>query len=262
MKEQMSQTRPRIAIPVPTFDQLDYNAKSWPLYAAAVTSAGGDPVELPLTLTPSEIARTVTGCQGILLPGSPADVNPAKYAAHRVQETAPPDIARENMDELLLQDAHNLHRPLLTICYGTQSLNTWRTGTLIQDLLPLPVNHGAGRSVAIAHTVDVEPDSVLADILAGSPEVIPSAEFLRLPVNSSHHQAVDQVGDGLRAVARCPQDGVIEAIEGQHPGHFVLGLQWHPERSADLSAASRLIFQRFIDVCAVWQPRHIPESAA
>lgn len=257
----MSQTRPRIAIPVPTLDQLDYNAKSWPLYAAAVTGAGGDPVELPLRLTPAEIARTVTSCQGILLPGSPADVNPAKYAAHKLPETALPDLPRENMDELLLQDAHNLHRPLLTICYGTQSLNTWRTGTLVQDLLPLPVNHGAGRSVAIAHTVDVEPDSLLAGILAGSPELTPSAEFLRLPVNSSHHQAVDRVGDGLRVVARCPQDGVIEAIESQHPGHFVLGLQWHPERSIDVSPASRLIFHRFIDVCAAWEPRHILDSA-
>lgn len=256
----MSDSRPRIAIPVPTLAETEYNARSWPLYAAAVASAGGTPVELPLSLAPAAIARIVTGCQGILLPGSPADVNPAKYEADRWEQTAPPDVARENMDELLLQDAYNLHRPLLAICYGAQSLNTWRSGTLAQDLTPLPVNHAAGRSVAVAHTVHIEPASLLAEIVQPSPEVVHRAESMRLPVNSSHHQAVERVGDGLRAVACCPQDGVIEAIEGQNPEHFVLGLQWHPERSVEISPASRLIFQRFIAVCAEWRPRPVRAS--
>ncbi len=253
--------RPRIAIPMPTLAQADYNARSWPLYAAAVARAGGNPVEVPLTLTPAEIANLSTGCQGILLPGSPADLNPSKYGSERQPETADADLARENVDELLLQDAHNLHKPLLTICYGTQSLNTWRTGTLVQDLLPVPVNHRA-REVAIAHTVAIEPSSQLADIVGTSPEAIHTTNFLRLPVNSSHHQAVGIVGDGLRVVARCPQDAVVEAIEGRQPGHFVLGLQWHPERSVETSQASRLIFERFIRVASAWQPRAVTDSLA
>jgi len=256
----VSNIRPRIAIPVPTLAQAEYNARSWPLYAAAVTLAGGDPVEVPLTLQPAEIARLVTGCQGILLPGSPADVNPAKYGEEREPETADADLARENVDELLLQDAHNLHKPLLTICYGTQSLNTWHTGTLVQHLLPMPVNHGAGRSVAVAHTIDIVPGSLLAKVLGDGPEVAHTPDFLRLPVNSSHHQAVGIAGDGLRVVARCPQDGVVEAVEGQRHDHFVLGLQWHPERSVDTSVASRAIFQHFLAVCAAWQLRPIPAS--
>src|SRR6185312_14147713 len=170
-----------------------------------------------------EIAKIATDCQGILLPGSPADVNPAKYGEERQPETNEADTARENADELLLQDAHNLHKPLLTICYGTQSLNVWRTGTVVQDLLPFPVNHRADRNVAIAHSVAINPSSRLAEITASSPEITHTADFVRLGVNSSHHQAVGIVGDGLRVVARCPQDAVVEAIEGLQRGHFVLG---------------------------------------
>jgi putative glutamine amidotransferase len=252
--------RPRVGIPVPTSGATEYNRRTWRQYAAAVAQAGGEPVEIPLTLNPAEIAKLATNCQAILLPGSPADVNPAKYGEDRLPETAQPDPARENVDELLLQDAHNLHKPLLTICYGTQSLNCWRTGTLVQDLVQIPVNHRAGGSVAVAHSVLIEPSSQLAHIVQHSPEVTHSPEFLRLPVNSSHHQAIGIVGDGLRVTARCPQDAVVEAIEGIQPGHFVLGLQWHPERSTESSSASRLLFLRFIKAAAAWELRSIGDS--
>lgn len=251
--------RPRIGIPVPTLAQTDYNQRTWPQYAAAVTQAGGEPVEIPLTLDPAQIAKLATSCQGIVLPGSPADMNPAKYGSDRQPETADPDPARENMDELLLQDAHNLYKPLLAICYGMQSLNCWRSGTLVQDLLPVPVNHRA-KGVAVAHSVLVEPSSYLAEIVGESEEVKRAGDFLNLPVNSSHHQAVGIVGDGLRVTARCSEDAVVETIEGQQPGHFVLGIQWHPERTVDTSLASRLVFQRFVQAASNWQPRPVTDS--
>lgn len=253
-------SKPRIAIPTPTLAQTDYNARTWMQYATAIRQAGGEPVEVSLTLTPAEIVKLATHCQGILLPGSPADINPSKYGAKRDPATADADAARENADELLLQDAHNLHRPLLTICYGTQSLNVWRTGTLVQHLMPMPVNHKASRSVAVAHSIAVEPGSRLAGIISSSPEATAASDFLRVPINSSHHQAIGIVGDGLRVVARCPQDAVVEAIEGMRPDHFVLGLQWHPERSLESSAVSRLIFERFVQTAASWRPRVITDS--
>jgi putative glutamine amidotransferase len=255
-----SPIRPRIGIPIPTVAQTEYNQRTWPQYAAAVSQSGGEPVEIPLTLDPAAIAKIATSCQGILLPGSPADMNPAKYGEERQPTTALPDAARENVDELLLQDAHNLHKPLLTICYGTQSLNCWRTGTLVQDLVQIPVNHCAGGSVAVAHSVLIAPGSKLARIVGESPEVTHTVDFLRLPVNSSHHQAIGIVGDGLRVTARCPQDAVVESIEGTQPDHFVLGLQWHPERSMESSQASRLLFQRFIEAAAAWEPRAMTDS--
>ncbi|MDE1175854.1 MAG: gamma-glutamyl-gamma-aminobutyrate hydrolase family protein [Edaphobacter sp.] len=262
---------PRIAIPVPTSTNVEYNAKSWPQYAEAVREAGGEPVEIRLDLSPREIADLINTCQGVLLPGSPADVNPQKFGHEAAPETSPADPARENVDELLIQDAHNLYKPLLGICFGTQSLNVWRGGTLVQHLAPMPVNHPAGKTVAVAHNALVAPQSTLGEIVAdakaadGAPEAVEADAFLSLPINSSHHQAIGIPGDGLRVVARCPQDGVIEAVEGgQDPhrpeSHFVLGVQWHPERSRGISAASRAIFTRLVQEAAGWKPREIKTS--
>jgi putative glutamine amidotransferase len=254
----------RIAIPTPTSFDLAYNRLNWPAYAQAVAAFGGEAVEMPLDLSPRAVAELANTCQAILLPGSPADVNPAKYGQECEPETAAADLPRENVDELLLQDAHNLHKPVLGICYGAQILNVWRGGTLVQDLTVLPVNHSASRGVAVAHTALIRADSMLAD-LVDREEVSLQDGFLRLPVNSSHHQAIGIVGDGLQVAGRCPQDGVVEAVEGpRHPGesHFVLGIQWHPERTASSSASSRRIFERFAREAALWTPRSVTASVA
>jgi len=67
-----------------------------------------------------------------------------------------------------------------------------------------------------------------------------------VPVNSSHHQSAGGIGSGLRISARCPDDGIIEALEGTAPDHFVLAVQWHPERSVDQDEPSRAIFRALI----------------
>ena len=247
---------PRIAIPVPTSRDPAYNQRSWPTYATAVTRSGGEPVAVDLNASPAEIGVLVASCDGILLPGSPADVDPALYGAERDPASAPADPAREATDYLLLDHAEKYHKPVFAICYGIQSLNVWRGGTLVQDLAPLPVNHGAGSKVAIAHTAQIAPASILASLL--TPEEAPERDgYLRLPINTSHHQSVAAPGAGLRIVARCPDDGVIEAVEidsddavfhVEHPARpqFVLGIQWHPERSYEISAASRALFDHLI----------------
>ncbi len=257
--------RPRIAIPIPISNDPEYNVQAWPQYASAVERAGGEPVEVPLNLSPAQIANLINTCPGILLPGSPADVNPQKYGHDALDTTAPADSARENVDELLIQDAHNLYKPILGICFGTQMLNVWRGGTLVQDLTVMPVNHKAGRSVAIAHSAAVAPPSLLGSLLDEA-EAPLQDNFLKLPINSSHHQAIGVPGDGLRIVARCMQDGVIEAVEGgqatEGDDHFVLAVQWHPERSYDISATSRAIFRRFVESAAAWTPRAVRTSVA
>ena len=258
--------KPRIAIPVPTSTDLTYNQRSWPQYAAAVERSGGFPVEIPIDATPTAVANLINTCQAVLLPGSPADVNPQKYGQEPIPECSPADAARENVDELLIQDAHNLYKPIFAICFGLQFLNVWRGGTLVQDLSILPVNHAAGRGVAIAHSAAIAPDSLLGSLL-DSNEAPEQDDFLRLPINSSHHQAIGIPGDGFRVAARCPQDGVIEAVEGGQASegatsHFVLGVQWHPERSYDISQSSRTLFDRFVAQAAAWTPRPIHTSVA
>ena len=258
--------KPRIAIPVPHSTDLAYSERSWPQYADPIERSGGEAVKVPLDLPQAAVADLINSCQGILLPGSGADVNPQKYGQELEPESAPADPRREAVDELLLQDAHNLHKPLLCICFGAQSLNVWRGGTLIQHLAPMPVNHPAGRSVAVAHTAAIAPDSLLGSLVVKD-EAPEQDGFLRLPINSSHHQALAIPGDGLHVTARCPQDAVIEAVEGGQGtddanAHFVLGVQWHPERSYDSSPTSKAIFDRFVTEAAIWKPRPVHTSVA
>jgi putative glutamine amidotransferase len=249
--------RPRIAIPVLTSTDPEYNVQGWKQYATAVERSGGEAVEVPLGEPPATTARLIAGCQGVLLPGSGADVNPQKYGQEPIAECAPADLARENVDELLLQDAHNMGKPILTICFGTQMLNVWRGGTLVQHLTGTAVNHKAGRTVSVAHIAAVAPDSLLGELVAEE-EVTERDGALLLPVNSSHHQAIESAGDGMRVCARTPEDGVVEAIENTPDGlggGFVVGVQWHPERTFDDSAVSKALFARFIVEAAAWVPR-------
>jgi putative glutamine amidotransferase len=241
---------PRIAIPVPNSARLDYVARALPQYEHAVRNSGGEPAIIAVNATPGEIAQAVKYCDGILLPGSPADVDPEKYGAVKHEKTAAPDPFRDNVDELLLQDAYNMRKPVLGICYGLQSLNVWRSGTLDQDL-PEGVNHRAGRNVAQAHRLEIDAGSKLAQMLRDAGALDVSGEPM-IPVNSSHHQAPAVVGDGLRLVAWCPEDGVKEAVESSFASHFVLGVQWHPERDFDQSPASRAIFSAFVRAAAQW----------
>jgi putative glutamine amidotransferase len=116
-----------------------------------------------------------------------------------------------------------------------QSLNVWRTGTLVQHI-ESPVAHEV-KGGKPAHPVAVDPGSRLEQILGAD----------RVSVNSSHHQSAEVAGDGLRVVARSSPDNVIEALEGTNPDQFVLAVQWHPERHFDDDSHSQRLFRAFID---------------
>jgi len=223
--------KPHIAIPEPTSFDPAYNQRGWPQYARAVELSGG-----------------------IAVPGSPADLDPQKFNQERHLESAKPDAAREAVDDLLLQDAFNLHKPILGICYGLQSLNVWRNGALDQHIPGTGVDHAPGRDVLCAHPVKVVEGSHLAQIL-GSRLTEDAGQ-----VNSSHHQAVLVPGDALAVVATSQPDGIIEALEGVTGEQFVLGVQWHPERSFSQHASSKAIFKAFIEAAASWKVRPILES--
>lgn len=256
--------RPRIAIPMPNSD-VNYSARVMPQYALAVEMAGGTPVQILLTSTNSEVAQLAKNCHGVLLPGSPADLDPQKYgAAQRHPLTVAADAARDNVDELLLQDAHNMRKPLLGICYGIQSLNVWRNGTLVQHI-ESAVKHARldsePQGTVVTHAVTVAPGSLLASIIAPTLTNVNTDEPFEITVNSSHHQSIAQSGDGLRVVARSPQDGVIEAVESVVPGHWVLGVQWHPERTFNDDSISRELFRSLIRAASAWQSRATSSSA-
>jgi putative glutamine amidotransferase len=247
---------PRIAIPMPHSTDREYGERAIPQYEQAVVLAGGEPVRIPLDRTPEEVGALMDRCDGVLLPGSNADIDPARFQQARSPHTAKSDPRRDDVDTLLLDDAYAGRKPVLGICYGLQSLNVYCKGSLIQhipDFLPeatrSKVNHEAGRTVAIAHSVEVSGDSLLAKIIgkADSNQKSRDGSSIVVPVNSSHHQSADALGKGLRIVARSPDDGIIEAVEGTATDHFVLAVQWHPERSVDEDEASCKLFRALIE---------------
>jgi putative glutamine amidotransferase len=280
---------PRIAIPIPHSTDREYGERAIPQYERAVVLVGGEPVRIPLDQSISAVKELIRTCDAVLLPGSNADVDPAKFHQNRSEHTAAADARREDIDFLLLDDACAQRKPVLGICYGLQSLNVYHGGSLVQhipDFLPeatrAKVNHEAGKKVAVAHTAEIKPNSFLAEVLRGDsrPQLsaerklgamraagdregqglgradqtaqsdgasAPEANALVIPVNSSHHQSADKIGRALRIVAHCPDDGIIEALEGTSPDHFVLAVQWHPERSVDDDATSLAIFQAFVN---------------
>jgi putative glutamine amidotransferase len=248
MNRNSTKMKPLIAIPEPCSYDKEYSARVFPAYLKAIEACGGQAVPISLELSPEAIARSVSGCAAVLLPGSKADVDPQKYGAQKQAATAPADVQRDAADELLLQDAYTQRKPILGICYGLQSLNAWRTGTLVQHL-DTPVQHSGNRA-EVAHRARIVPGSGLSDLLG------PAAS--QIGVNSSHHQAAEKVGDGLRVAAQCPEDGVIEAVEGTDAQHYVLAVQWHPEKNFDRDPISRKLFESFIEAAKQWELAKLP----
>jgi putative glutamine amidotransferase len=246
----------RIAIPEPTSNDAAYNARSLPPYLAALQSINAVPIVIPLHERQDRVARLLAGAQGVLLPGSGFDVDPERYGEARIPACGPADAGRTAVDELLLQDAFNLHKPIFAICHGAQTLNVWRNGTLIQDLetvLATRVNHSPGRDVINAHPIH---------IAAGSRLAAAAGNVLKNECNSSHHQAIGRLGDNLRVTAVSPEDSVIEAVELDSADHFVVGVQWHPERTFTVSPLSRALFSAFVLAAEAWRLRPAETSVA
>lgn len=199
-------------------------------YVNAVRHGGGRPVLLPPGGDEAEASATVAGLDGLVVAGGP-DVDPARYGRGRHPRTQPPVPVRDAWDLAVTGAALARGVPLLAICRGMQVLNVVRGGTLHQHLPELVGHdgHEGTPGVYARHPVRISPDSTLAAI-------VPQPGYFDVP--TYHHQAVDLLGDGLRAVAWA-KDGTVEAVEpgpselGGLPG-FVLGVQWHPEQGDDM----------------------------
>ena len=213
------------------------------VYVDAVRRSGGRAVLLPPGGDDEEASATVASLDGVVVTGGP-DIDPVRYGAARHPRTQAPATLRDAWDLAVTSHALRLGVPLLAICRGMQVLNVCRGGTLHQHL-PNLVGHGRHDGPPNGfglHQVRISPDSTLATIL-------PEDGYIEVPTH--HHQAVDLLGDGLKAVA-WEEDGTIEAVEAGPSeldgfSGFVLGVQWHPEQGTDprlFTALARAAYER------------------
>ena len=106
---------PRIAIPMPHSTDLEYGERAIPQYERAVALVGGEPVRIPLDQSEAVVRKMIESCDGVLLPGSNADVDPARFEQAPSPHTAKADPRRDEVDDLLLEDAYARHKPVLGI---------------------------------------------------------------------------------------------------------------------------------------------------
>lgn len=212
-------------------------------YFAAVRRAGGEPSEISLSQTAEKLATQIEQLDGFVLPGSPADVEPTRYGAARHEKTKILDPSRDRTDSTILDHAIAERKPVLAICYGCQILNVHQKGTLVQDIpaeRPGREVHGNTDLAAGVKKGDAEHEATLS---AGS-RLAKLAGAERVHINSSHHQAIDTTGEGLRVTARS-EEGIVEGVELEGAGQWVVGVQWHPERMPD-DAFAQEIFGDFV----------------
>ncbi len=204
-------------------------------YFDSVELAGGAPVLIPQIGGDVTLRDLLRRLDGLVITGGP-DTPPARYGQQPHPMTKPVHRRRDEFDFRCLEIALDLGLPILAICYGAQLLNVLMGGTLIQDI---PSQRpSADRHVQdgprLLHSVRIEPDTKLARCL-GVAEV---------QVASSHHQAVDRVGRGLRVSARS-RDGIIEGIETEDH-RLILGVQWHPEELSATHPDHLKLFQAVV----------------
>lgn len=236
--------KPRVGIPWRTSDEERQGVREkLDNYFAAVRRAGGEPSEISLGQTAEKLAAQIEQLDGFVLPGSPADVEPSRYGAARHEKTKTLDPARDRTDSAILDHAIAERKPVLAICYGCQILNVHQKGTLVQDIpaeRPGREVHGNTDLAAGVKKGDAEHDATLA---AGS-RLAKLAEAEQVHINSSHHQSIEKPGEGLRVTARSA-GGIVEGVELEDAGQWVVGVQWHPERMPD-DAFARNIFGDFV----------------
>lgn len=205
-------------------------------YVRAIRDCGGIPVVLPNTDgSPEVIDEYLQLLDGLLMPGG-ADIPPSEWGEEKLPTTNLLDEDRYQFEKAMVTAwVERTDKPLLGICLGSQWVNVAHGGSLIQDI---PSEFG-GHPRGVSHMVNLEADSHLSEIFG-------ETEF---EVNSLHHQAVRDVGEGLRVAAKSP-DGIIEATETTDPDRFLIGVQWHPEKLMPENKLQARLLKAFIDACA------------
>ena len=206
-------------------------------YVEAINSAGGLAIILPYTDDGERIASYVELCDGFLFTGG-VDVDPIIYGESVIPECGEIQKYRDELEFKLIPLVISAGKPSMYICRGLQVLNVALGGTLYQDIqapykTDIPHRQKAPRTDP-SHSVDILSDTPLSELVGRD----------RMTANSFHHQAVKDVGEGLRVMATA-DDGIVEGLYGTGDV-YIRAYQWHPERLYRISADNRILFDDFI----------------
>jgi putative glutamine amidotransferase len=210
-------------------------------YIHAIERAGGVPIILPGNGSKAAVRRLVDLLDGLIVSGGNFDIHPRHYREKPIAELGAIKAARTDFELEIAATAIKRDLPVLGICGGAQAINVALGGSLHQDISKqisgARAHEQRGGKKPIDHPIRIESRSRLFGIFGRRD----------LKVNTSHHQAVKKLGQGL-VVSAVADDGVIEGIEsGAH--RFVVGVQWHPEALAPRQGLQRRLFSAFVKIC-------------
>lgn len=221
--------------------------------------AGCVPIVIPALGQRLPLDELIGLIDGLVLTGSPSNVEPHLYGQPRAAEDILHDPSRDDTTLPLIRMAVERGIPLFAICRGIQELNVAYGGTLHQFLHQLPGkrDHRSDKSLPIgqrarlAHSATLTAGGVLAR-LAGTETVM---------INSLHGQAIDRLGEGLEVEAMS-DDGVVEAVRVAGAKSFALGVQWHPEALCHEDRLSQVLFEAFGEAARLHASRRLAAAAA
>ncbi|WP_218957720.1 gamma-glutamyl-gamma-aminobutyrate hydrolase family protein [Facklamia lactis] len=206
-------------------------------FVKAIKAAGGIPIIIPL-IRDENLSEYLEIVDGLVLTGG-QDVSPIFYNEEPDLRLGSISPNRDEHEIELVEQFLNSQKPILGICRGMQIINIVLGGSLYQDLSLAPnvtVQHVQKAEVHfVTHSVSVDPDSSLGQLMK-------TGDY----VNTIHHQAIKELGKGLKASAWSP-DRLIEAVESEDGSQNIIAVQWHPELTYDINQASRSIFKNFIN---------------
>ncbi len=207
-------------------------------YISAIEQAGGLPLILPYINGSEEAGLLLDRIHGLLLTGGDFDIDPSYYGEEWTVEKRVVNERRTRFEIEIARQTLERDLPVLGICGGEQTINVVLQGSLYQDILSQIQGANShelrrGKSETL-HEVEIVPETLLHRIVGEE----------TLHVNSTHHQSIKDLGEGLQINATAG-DGVIEGIESVRHG-FVLGVQWHPEALFENNSGCRKIFAAFV----------------
>jgi putative glutamine amidotransferase len=244
-------SRPIIGVPTQTLEEIpDQLPRCWVMsqqYVRVLVAAGAVPWIIPLIEGDTATLRSIYDrLDGVFLPGG-VDMDPSAYHEEPSELLGRVDPARDEIELTLTRWAMEDKKPLLAVCRGIQVVNVAAGGTVHQDLaaqLPGAIKHdyfprgGQYTRDQLVHAVQIAEGSRLASLI-GAPSV---------EVNSMHHQGIKDLASTLRPTAYAP-DGLIEGLESPN-GHFLVGVQWHPESLIERDPRMGRLFSGFIEAAS------------